>query len=106
DPRGLRRRSSSAQPPAITTASPSQVRQHYHQDSEAPINRPVNVELHASYVYLSMSYHFDRDDVALKNFAKYFLHPSHEEREHAEKLTKQQNQGGGPIFLQDIKKPD
>uniref|UniRef100_A0A2K5IYQ4 Ferritin n=1 Tax=Colobus angolensis palliatus TaxID=336983 RepID=A0A2K5IYQ4_COLAP len=79
----------------VTTASTSQVHQNYHQDSEA-----------ASYVYLSMSYYFDRDDVALKNFAKYFLHQSHEEREHAEKLMKLQNQRGGRIFLQDIKKPD
>uniref|UniRef100_A0A8C0P928 Ferritin n=1 Tax=Canis lupus familiaris TaxID=9615 RepID=A0A8C0P928_CANLF len=51
----------------------------------------INLELYASYVYLSMSYYFDRDDVALKNFAKYFLHQSHEEREHAEKLMKLQN---------------
>uniref|UniRef100_A0A803VAJ4 Ferritin n=1 Tax=Ficedula albicollis TaxID=59894 RepID=A0A803VAJ4_FICAL len=65
-----------------------------------------SLELYASYVYLSMSYYFDRDDVALKNFAKYFLHQSHEEREHAEKLMKLQNQRGGRIFLQDIKKPD
>ncbi|KAJ8776409.1 hypothetical protein J1605_015524 [Eschrichtius robustus] len=55
---------------------------------------------------LSMSYYFDRDDVALKNFAKYFLHQSHEEREHAETLMKLQNHRGGRIFLQDIKKPD
>uniref|UniRef100_A0A9L0S9Z0 Ferritin n=1 Tax=Equus caballus TaxID=9796 RepID=A0A9L0S9Z0_HORSE len=53
-----------------------------------------------------MSFCFDRDDVALKNFAKYFLHQSHEEREHAEKLMKLQNQRGGRVFLQDIKKPD
>ncbi|XP_016045178.2 LOW QUALITY PROTEIN: ferritin heavy chain [Erinaceus europaeus] len=90
----------------MTTASPSQVRQNYHQDSEAAINRQINLELYASYVYLSMSYYFDRDDVALKNFAKYFLHQSHEEREHAEKLMKLQNQRGGRIYLQDIKKPE
>nr|7TB3_A Chain A, Isoform 2 of CREB-binding protein,Ferritin heavy chain, N-terminally processed [Homo sapiens]7TB3_B Chain B, Isoform 2 of CREB-binding protein,Ferritin heavy chain, N-terminally processed [Homo sapiens]7TB3_C Chain C, Isoform 2 of CREB-binding protein,Ferritin heavy chain, N-terminally processed [Homo sapiens]7TB3_D Chain D, Isoform 2 of CREB-binding protein,Ferritin heavy chain, N-terminally processed [Homo sapiens]7TB3_E Chain E, Isoform 2 of CREB-binding protein,Ferritin heavy ch len=84
----------------------SQVRQNYHQDAEAAINRQINLELYASYVYLSMSCYFDRDDVALKNFAKYFLHQSHEEREHAEKLMKLQNQRGGRIFLQDIKKPD
>ena len=90
----------------MTTASPSQVRQNYHQDSEAAINRQINLELYASYVYLSMSYYFDRDDVALKNFAKYFLHPSHEEKEHAEKPIKLQNQRGRRIFLQGIKKPD
>ncbi|XP_025211206.1 ferritin heavy chain isoform X2 [Theropithecus gelada] len=66
----------------MTTASTSQVRQNYHQDSEAAINRQINLELYASYVYLSM------------------------EREHAEKLMKLQNQRGGRIFLQDIKKPD
>ncbi|XP_030743238.1 ferritin heavy chain [Echinops telfairi] len=100
---------SSRRPQASTaamTASPSQVRQNYNQDSEAAINRQINLELYASYIYLSMSYYFDRDDVALKNFAKYFLHQSHEEREHAEKLMKLQNQRGGRIFLQDIKKPD
>uniref|UniRef100_A0A2I3HXT5 Ferritin n=1 Tax=Nomascus leucogenys TaxID=61853 RepID=A0A2I3HXT5_NOMLE len=90
----------------MMTASTSQVRQNYNQDSEAAINRQINLELYASCVYLSMSYYFDRDDVALKNFAKYFLHQSHEEREHAEKLMKLQNQQGGRIFLQGIKKPD
>ncbi|XP_051678979.2 ferritin, mitochondrial-like [Oryctolagus cuniculus] len=95
-----------SQPPATTSASSSQVCQNYHQDSEAAINRQINLELYASYVYLSMSYYFDRDDVALKNFAKYFLHQSHEEREHAEKLKKLQNQRGGRIFFQDIKKPE
>ncbi|KAM9618089.1 ferritin heavy chain-like [Trichechus inunguis] len=89
----------------MTTASPSQVRQNYSQDSEAAVNRQINLELHASYVYLSMSYYFDHDDAALKNFAKYFLHQSHEEREHAEKLMKLQNQRGGQIVLPDIR-PD
>uniref|UniRef100_A0A8C6AWT1 Ferritin n=1 Tax=Monodon monoceros TaxID=40151 RepID=A0A8C6AWT1_MONMO len=90
----------------MTTASPSQVRQSYHQGSEAAINLQINPELYAAYVYLSMSYYFDRDDVALKNFAKYFLPQSCEEREHAENLMKLQNQRGGRIFLRDIKKPD
>uniref|UniRef100_A0A2K6KN99 Ferritin n=1 Tax=Rhinopithecus bieti TaxID=61621 RepID=A0A2K6KN99_RHIBE len=65
----------------MTTASTS-------QDSETAINRQISLELCASNIYLSMSCYFDSDDVALKNFAKYFLHQSHEEREHAEKLMK------------------
>uniref|UniRef100_A0A4X2LRU9 Ferritin n=1 Tax=Vombatus ursinus TaxID=29139 RepID=A0A4X2LRU9_VOMUR len=89
----------------MTTLCTSQVRQNYHQDSEAAINRQINLELYTSYVYLSMAYNFDRD-VALKNFAKYFLHQCHEERERDEKLMNLQNQRGGRIFLQDIKKPD
>ncbi|XP_044537712.1 ferritin heavy chain-like [Gracilinanus agilis] len=94
--------SASAQSPSST----SQVRQNFHQGSEAAINKQINLELYASYVYLSMAYYFDRDDVALKNFSKYFLHQAQEERNHAEKLMKFQNQRGGRIFFQDIKKPD
>ncbi|XP_077066100.1 ferritin, heavy polypeptide 1b [Siphateles boraxobius] len=84
----------------------SQVRQNFHQECEAAINRQVYLELYASYVYLSMGYYFDRDDKSLPNFAKFFHEQSKEEREHAEKLMSLQNQRGGRIFLQDIKKPD
>ncbi|KAL1787722.1 ferritin heavy chain [Sigmodon hispidus] len=33
----------------MTTTSPSQVCQNYHQDSEAAINHQINLELYASY---------------------------------------------------------
>jgi len=85
--------------------SVSQCRQNYHQDSEAGINRQINMELYASYTYQSMYLYFDRDDVALPGFAKFFKASSDEEREHAEKLMKYQNKRGGRIVLQDIKKP-
>jgi len=49
------------------------VRQNYHEDSEAGVNRQINLELYASYTYMSMAYHFDRDDVALAGFHKYFI---------------------------------
>ncbi|KAK3083725.1 hypothetical protein FSP39_002076 [Pinctada imbricata] len=84
----------------------TQPRQNFHMESEAGINRQINMELYASYTYQSMSYFFDRDDVALPGFAKYFSKASEEEREHAEKLMKYQNKRGGRIVLQDIKKPD
>ena len=51
------------------------------------------------------SYYFDRDDVALPGFAKYFKKSADEEKEHAEKLMKFQVQRGGRIILEDIKKP-
>ncbi|CAG5131492.1 unnamed protein product [Candidula unifasciata] len=86
--------------------SVSQVRQNYHLESEAGVNRQINMELYASYCYLSMSYYFDRDDVALPGFAKFFKKSSDEEREHAEKLMKYQNKRGGRIVLQDVKKPE
>lgn len=38
----------------INTEMSSQVRQNFHQDCEAAINRQINLELYASYVYLSM----------------------------------------------------
>ncbi|XP_040584409.1 ferritin heavy chain-like [Mesocricetus auratus] len=82
--------------------SPSQVRQNYHQDSKAAINPQINLELYASY----LSCYFDRDDMTPRNFAKYFFHHSHEEREHAEKLMKLQSQRGCRIFMQGTKKPD
>ncbi|XP_072459151.1 ferritin heavy chain-like [Notamacropus eugenii] len=89
----------------MTTSTPSQVQHTYHEDTEAAINGQINLELYASYVYMSMSYYFEGDDAALKNFAKYFLHQFQEEREHAEKLMKLQNKSNDSIFLQDVKKP-
>lgn len=38
----------------ISTEMSSQIRQNFHQDCEAAINRQINLELYASYVYLSM----------------------------------------------------
>lgn len=49
------------------------------------------------------AWYFDRDDIALHGFHNYFKKASEEEREHAEKLMKFQNQRGGRIVLQDIK---
>lgn len=84
----------------------SQARQNYHADSEAGVNKQINLELYASYVYQSMAYYFDRDDVALPGFYKFFKKSSDEEREHAEKLMKFQNQRGGRVVLQAIAKPE
>lgn len=84
----------------------SQPRQNYHSECEAGVNKQVNLELYASYVYMSMSYYFDRDDVALPGFAKFFSDASDEEREHAQKLMKFQNQRGGRIVLNAVQKPE
>ncbi|XP_070538591.1 soma ferritin-like [Ptychodera flava] len=80
-------------------------RQNYHEECEAAINKQINLELYASYVYQSLAYHFDRDDVALPGMHKYFKRNSDEEREHAEKLMELQNKRGGRICLQDVRKP-
>uniref|UniRef100_A0A8C4R6P1 Ferritin n=1 Tax=Eptatretus burgeri TaxID=7764 RepID=A0A8C4R6P1_EPTBU len=62
--------------------------------------------MHASYIYISMSYYFSRDDVALENFSRFFHKRSLEEWENAEKLMSYQNQHGGRILLKDIKRPE
>merc|ERR1712141_597291 len=84
----------------------SQCRQNFHSEAEAGINRQINMELYASYTYQSMAFWFDRDDVALPGFAKFFKKSSEEEREHAEKLMAYQNKRGGRIVLQNIQKPE
>ncbi|CAF1513374.1 unnamed protein product, partial [Rotaria sordida] len=39
------------------------VRFNYHEDNEGLINRQINLELYASYVYMAMAHHFSRADV-------------------------------------------
>lgn len=87
-------------------SSTTTVRQNFHSESEAGVNKQINLELYASYVYLSMAYHFDRDDVALPGAHKYFKKASDEEREHAQKLMTFQNQRGGRIVLANVVKPE
>jgi ferritin heavy chain len=84
----------------------TQPRQNYHEEVEAGVNKQINLELYASYVYQSMAWYFDRDDVALKGFHKFFKKASEEERQHAEKFMDYQNKRGGRIVLADIKKPE
>ncbi|CAG2111093.1 unnamed protein product [Medioppia subpectinata] len=83
----------------------SQPRQNFAAEVEACINKQINLELYASYCYLSMAYYFDRDDVALPGFYKFFAKQSDEERTHASRLMKYQNKRGGRIVLQSVEKP-
>lgn len=46
--------------------------------------------------------YFDRDDVALPNFSRFFLERSVKERDQAEKLLDYQNMRGGRVLLQTI----
>lgn len=46
--------------------------------------------------------YFDRDDVALPNFSRFFLEQSEKERDQAERLLEYQNMRGGRVLLQDI----
>ncbi|KAM4715632.1 ferritin, lower subunit-like isoform 1-T3 [Anableps anableps] len=81
------------------------VKQNYHAETEADINKLINLKLNASYTYLALGMYFDRDDVALPHFSCFFLERSMKEREQAEKLLEYQNTRGGRILLQTISKP-
>merc|ERR1712121_167021 len=83
----------------------SKIRQNYREECEALINKQINMEFYASYVYMSMSAYFDRDDQAAHGFATFFKKSSDEERDHGEKLIKYQNKRGGRVVFQDIAKP-
>nr|P29390.2 RecName: Full=Ferritin-2, chloroplastic; AltName: Full=ZmFer2; Flags: Precursor [Zea mays] len=92
---------------ALVPQSPdrSLARHKFVDDCEAAINEQINVEYNASYAYHSLFAYFDRDNVALKGFAKFFKESSDEEREHAEKLMEYQNKRGGRVRLQSIVAP-
>merc|ERR1711915_163675 len=79
--------------------SMSKVKQNFHSDSEALINKQINMELYASYVYLSMSAYFARDDIALMGFSKRFRDAIKEEKEHAESLIDYQNMREEELFF-------
>lgn len=81
------------------------IRQNYHEKCELGVNTQIELEMYAFYTYLSMSGYFDREDIALPNFAAYFRKAAHEELEHAQLFMKYQNERGGRILLADIKKP-
>merc|ERR1712060_593620 len=59
--------SSTSQTPRTTVKmAVSKIRQNYHEDCEALINKQINMEFYASYVYLSMSSYFNRDGQAME----------------------------------------
>merc|ERR1711931_304080 len=92
-------------PPINYTNMSSRIKQNFHEETEAMINKQINMEFYASYVYLSMSSFFNRDDQALHGLAKFFRKSSDEEREHGMKLMEYQTKRGGKVVFQDIAKP-
>lgn len=66
----------------------------------------VNMEMHASLVYMNMAAHFDQNSVARKGFAKLFKENSLEEREHAQKLIDYLNLRGSKLTQFNIDMPE
>lgn len=51
------------------SSSKSQIRQNYHDESEGGVNKQINMELYASYVYAAMV-----SDAILKKYFSYAIH--------------------------------
>ncbi|XP_055421158.1 ferritin light chain-like [Bubalus kerabau] len=83
----------------------SQIHQNYSTEVEAAVNRLVNMQLWASYTYLSLGFYFDRDDMALEGVGHFFRELAKEKCEGAERLLKLQNQHGGRTLFLDMQKP-
>ncbi|CAG2112876.1 unnamed protein product [Medioppia subpectinata] len=85
--------------------SVSLARQNFHQDSEAGINKQINLELHTSYVYEQLAWYFNRDDVALDGLHTLFKARADTERAHSRTLLAYLNKRGGRAVLYDIPRP-
>lgn len=83
----------------------SQIRQNYSTKVEAGINRLVNLHLQAFYTYLSLSFYFSHQDVALEGMGHFFRELAEEKHKGADRLLKMQNQRGGKGFFQKVQKP-
>ncbi|MBM4424819.1 MAG: ferritin [Chloroflexi bacterium] len=67
------------------------------------INNQINMEFLSSYIYLSMSAHFEHEN--LPGFARWMHAQGEEERLHAMKLFNFINDRGGRVALQAIAQP-
>ncbi|HLB50510.1 MAG: ferritin [Chloroflexota bacterium] len=67
------------------------------------INNQINMEFVSSYIYLSMSAHFEHEN--LPGFAQWMFAQGEEERLHAMKLFNFINDRGGRVTLQAIPQP-
>merc|ERR1711942_359841 len=86
-------------------AKESQIRQNYYEECEALVNKQINLQLHTSYVFLSMYSYFNRDDQAPPGFAVFCKTVAEEERRHGTILMEYQTKRGGRLVLQDVTKP-
>lgn len=83
-------------------------RQRMRQELCNALNRQINLELQASYVYLDLATYFSRSDVALPGFAKFFAKESQEERDHAQQVIDYQILRGNEVEFDDLpyRRPD
>merc|ERR1711962_755101 len=92
-------------PSSSLTMAQQQIRQNYHEECEALVNKQINMELYASYVYVALANYFNRVDQALPGFACFFKRSSCVVHHHGVSLMEYQAKRGGKVVLQDISKP-
>merc|ERR1711872_68049 len=91
--------------PPPSTMAQQQIRQNYDEECEALVNKQINMELYASYVYVALANYFNRVDQALPGFACFFKRSSCVVHHHGVSLMEYQAKRGGKVVLQDIGKP-
>jgi len=69
------------------------------------VNKQINMEMHAHYVYTALGHFFERNDVSLKKVAKYFRECAEEELKHANSFIAYQNLRGGSTVFTAIEGP-
>jgi ferritin heavy chain len=82
------------------------IRQNFPESVEEALNEQINLELSASYAYLSMAAYAGRDLVALPGLQKFCKESSEDERKHAEKIINHVNVRGGTVVLKTIGAPE
>ncbi|XP_036030149.1 ferritin heavy chain-like [Onychomys torridus] len=80
-------------------SSQPQMEPHDLAESNAAINSQIQLQLYAAYIYLSMAFFCNQDQVALVNFALYFLCQSQKWMESTEKLFHLLIQRNGSLVL-------
>ncbi|XP_054574012.1 ferritin light chain-like [Eptesicus fuscus] len=82
----------------------SQIHQNYSTRVEAAFNCLVNLHLQAFYTYLSLSFYFSHQDMALEGVG-HFFHELAEKHKGADCLLKMQNQCSSKAFFHKVQKP-
>jgi len=83
----------------------SRIRQNYREETEALVNKQINIQLTASYTYQALAAHFDRDDEAGPGYSEFFSRAAGDKRARADSLICYQNRRGGKVVFQDIARP-
>ncbi|XP_051818985.1 ferritin heavy chain A-like [Antechinus flavipes] len=82
------------------------VPQSLHPEFELLLNKIINMELRASYIYFSVIYCFSHQDTTLKHFINFSRDISEKKRQHAETILQFLIKRGGCPVLENIIKPE